>query len=548
MKRFSLFVAIFALVAAGCGGGGGRSTSPALAPALTLASATILIPNRAPQSTARGARFVSSAVVSAKMSIASLADQIFDLSSTSNRCTSVSGGRTCTIGFNAPLGSQTITLTLYDAANAGGNALGTSQQGFNFSAQGGNNLSFTVNGNVASMSVSIVFPPGNPSNAFVVGQTNSANVYVTAKDADGNVIVSPGNYNQPATITNSDTTGAFTLSGTTTVSGPNTGPLLNYNGKPVGAVTIGATAAGVSSASITPAVIFGGITPPSATATPTAAVTPTPAPTLTSFPAPGQNCTAPTLGPGAWTSFYSLGTVSGNVYTSNSTNSSWVKFNYAGAATPVPSATSSTPSPNTGSQAVNVYFGTYSLISGTTGCAILVASADGSPISLFSSSGSFSGIAIGAPTVNAAATTLAGSGTITALTVTLSGTSGTGTVTLSNGDTGTVSVGGKVTVNIPTSSSSPGPSPTLGPVILAPSSLTFTAPNQTQIVTATQAGNGSSTFTFTPISCPGPGSGSIAQPAGGVFQVTSLTTSSGQTCTSTITGLGGLTASLSMTF
>src|SRR5579872_6647693 len=197
MKRLPLFVAIFALVAAGCGGGGGGSSSPALAPALAMGSATILIPNRAPESTARGARFVSASVVSAKMSIASIADQIFDLSSASNRCTSVSGGRSCTIGFNAPLGSQTITLTLYDAANATGNALGVSQQSFTFSATGGNNLGFTVNGNVASMSVAIVFAPGNPTGAFIVGQSNSASVFVTAKDADGNTIVAPGNYNQP---------------------------------------------------------------------------------------------------------------------------------------------------------------------------------------------------------------------------------------------------------------------------------------------------------------------------------------------------------------
>lgn len=555
MKRLSLFVAIFALVAAGCGGSGGGSSNPALAPALTAGSATILIPNRAPESTARGARFVSASVVSAKMSIASLADQIFDLSSTSNRCTSVSGGRSCTIGFNAPLGQQTITLTLYDGANATGNALGVSQQGFSFSTQGANNLNFTVNGNVAAMAVSLVFQPGNPTNAFVVGQSNAASVFVIAKDADGNTIVAPGNYNQPATITNSDTTGAFTLSGNPTVNGPNTGPVLNYNGKAVGAVTIGATATGVSGTSITPAVIFGGTTPPptatspaTATATPTAAVTPTPAPAVTSLPAPGQNCTAPALGPGAWTSFFSLGTVTGNVYTFNSANSSWVKFNYAGAATPVPSATSSTPGPSGGSQAVNVYFGTYTLAQGTTGCAILAASTDGSPISLFSSSGSFSGIAIGAPNVNAAATTLAASGTIAALTVTLNGSSGTGTVTLSNGDTGTITVGGMVTINIPAGSSSPGPSPTLGPVIVTPNFLTFTAPNQTQIATATQAGNGTSTFTFTPVSCPGPGSGSISQPTNGVFQVTSLTTSSGQTCSSTITGLSGRSAPLNMTF
>jgi hypothetical protein len=182
---------------------------------------------------------------------------------------------------------------------------------------------------------------------------------------------------------------------------------------------------------------------------------------------------------------------------------------------------------------------------GTQGCAVFYTTVDGSPISIIAPA-TFNGAAIGVPSVTAPVSGVAGSGAISSLTITLNGNTGSGTVSLSNGDSGTISVGSKTTINIPTGTAAP--SATFGPVVLNPIALTFSAPGQTQTVQATQAGNGSNTFTNTPINCPNLGSGNISQPGPGVFLIQSVTTSAGQSCSTTITGLGGFSATLRMTF
>jgi hypothetical protein len=88
---------------------------------------------------------------------------------------------------------------------------------------------------------------------------------VQAKDPSGATIVGGGNYANPITLTNADTSGITTLS-TTTVTSPATTVTLNYaptdtnggalaiSGLPVGETTIGASASGVAASAVTPGV------------------------------------------------------------------------------------------------------------------------------------------------------------------------------------------------------------------------------------------------------------------------------------------------------
>ena len=119
------------------------------------------------------------------------------------------GSRTCTVLVVATVGYNDFEITAWDAPPAGGsfaaanelentlllNSLVESNQS--------NSLGFTLNGVVASVALS-VSPTSLPS-----GTSGSATLTVLAKDARGNIIISPGTYTDangsPVTITVSAT-------------------------------------------------------------------------------------------------------------------------------------------------------------------------------------------------------------------------------------------------------------------------------------------------------------------------------------------------------
>jgi hypothetical protein len=454
MKKLSLFVFVFGLIVAGCGGGGNTS-NPSSRAQFASGNATILIPAGTAQAVQRGTKFVSSGVFSGRLAISGLADQFFNLSPTSNACVSNASGRTCTIVFNAPVGQSTATLTLYDGASGAGNVLGSATTTLNFTAQGPNSVSFTVNGQIAS--ISVVSVNANGAGCVVIGQASTTTLIFTAKDAQGNIITGPGNYATPITITTSSS--AFSAS-----PNPLNNPGVNVTGTYNGAAftspaTFTATAGSVT---VTYQVFAGTSSPtgctippsgaPSATpsTTPGPSSTPTPSPSPspsaappTGVPNPLLNCTAPALSaPGPWTTISLLGNVNSGTFTPAS-QSGWLKFNYGGSPTPVPTATATPtagPTPTSSPQPVNVYLGTYTLTSGTTGCMYIVTSVNGAPLNFLSSVGSFNAGGVGIPKVNAAITTLASSGTISSTNIILNATGGSGTISLSNGDTGTISL------------------------------------------------------------------------------------------------------------
>ena len=360
---FAGALVLIAALTAACGGGSAVAPGRQQAGSLTSGTAQLAIPNRTASSSAsRSAQFISASAVSVGIAIDGASPIFASVAASSSACTATSTGRTCAIPVSAPAGNATFAFTLYDAANGGGNALGSGSATQVVVSGTPFTLGVVVNGMVASVVLSV-----SPS-SLTMGTVGTATISATAKDADGNTIIGPGNYALPIALTNSDTSGATSI-GPTSLTAPGQTATLSYTGAAVASsTTVGAQVSGLAAGAIAPTVVAFG-----------PASTPTPSPT------------------------------------------------------PLPTPT-------------------------------------------------------------------------------------------------------------------PTPTPTYGAVILSPATLSFNFPGDVRTVTATQSGNTGNSFTFTGITCPNSGSGTISQPSAGTFTVTASTTSSGATCSTTITGLGGISAALTMTF
>ena len=435
-------VALFGIAAAtaACGGGGGSTAPSQPAAVLTSGQALLTIPNRATTSTSRRTQFVSASAVSVGIAINGGSATFSNISTTSTLCSPTTTGRTCTIPVSALSGSASFAITLYDAANGGGNILGGGTATQTIVSGTPFTVGVVVNGVIATLALSV-----SPT-ALPVGTAGTATISATAKDVDGNTIIGPGNYTTPITLTNSDTSGATTIS-PASLTAPGQTATLTYSGSTSAttSATVGAQVAGVPVSAIAPTVVTFGATTP----------TPTPSPTPTSTSSSSaQSCGTALTVPGTYTTVTTVGTYAGTTYTANTSSgsTSWITISYASASpTPVPTATatttaipSPTPTPTRTPQPVYIYAGTYQLQSGTSGCFSLITSQDGSALSIYNGTGlqGNSGIGSGSPNVSGNYTIGSiVSGTVTSLVVNnLSATGGSGTVSLSNGDSGTITL------------------------------------------------------------------------------------------------------------
>ena len=140
-------------------------------------------------------------------------------------CTVASSGETCTVTIPAPAGQVTYQ---FDVLDQNGNVLATSTVTFTIAPGTTPNLSTTVKGIVAS--VTVTTPTLNAGTSF------AGPITVAAFDAGGTQIVGSAPYANPFTLTDNDTTGATSLgdgtqSGlTVTVNSPNDVVTLSYTG------------------------------------------------------------------------------------------------------------------------------------------------------------------------------------------------------------------------------------------------------------------------------------------------------------------------------
>jgi CubicO group peptidase (beta-lactamase class C family) len=225
----------------------------------------------------------------------------------------------CSGTIAAPVGVDTFSVNLYDAQNAGGNLLSTGTVTQTIAAYQGNTVFITFNGVVASLSISL-----NPTSVTVGTPdtgTNAISVTVNAIDADGNIIVGPGNYANVSgsqvtlSLSDSDASGHTSLS-QTSLTQPTSGITLSYDGTSISSpVTISLSATSLTTVHATLTVNAATPSPspnpsatpsptptPSPSATPTPSPTPSPSPTPTATPTPNPSA-SPTPNFGALSTY-----------------------------------------------------------------------------------------------------------------------------------------------------------------------------------------------------------------------------------------------------
>lgn len=275
MKRRA-FIALAVLALAACGGGNGSAPLSVSIPAEQLGKAMFVI--SVPAQTAQAAlapRYISPAAQSLTIGVNGAAPSVTaNITPGSSGCTTASGGATtCTISVPAPLGNDTFAIALYSGTNATGHVLGTGSASASVT-QAATPVDVTLSGVVTSVTIALANPAPAAGTPVVIPVT------VTAKDASGAVIISPGSFSPAITLTDSDTSGHTALS-TTTLGDPAAVVTLSYDGSAsLSSATISAALNG-SIASVTPAVL----TPQIATPTPSPTPSPTPTPALLAAPA-----------------------------------------------------------------------------------------------------------------------------------------------------------------------------------------------------------------------------------------------------------------------
>ena len=231
-NRTSLIVRSVAVVAtyfalSGCGGGGGTapqalSQGGAGAAAMTM---SFLIPSAPTTSSTRRAAYVSASTASVAVIVAPGGTQP-SLTTTANLgpnqpgCTATASGTTCLVTVQAPLGTDTVTVIAYSAANGTGSVL--AQATFTQSVTAGMSpVGVTLNGVLAQVRLSLQTP------ALSSGTSATSILNVNGYDASGNLIAAPGTFSAPITITSDSTSVA--LSGTS-ITGPGQAITVTYAG------------------------------------------------------------------------------------------------------------------------------------------------------------------------------------------------------------------------------------------------------------------------------------------------------------------------------
>ena len=153
---------------------------------------------------------------------------------------------TSTITFSAPTGLDTFLITTFDEPGALGNVLSKAYVTQTVSASSANVLAATLDGVIASLTLSV--SPLQPT----AGTASTMTVSATAYDADSNAIVGPGAYAAPIALSIVDPANSGTLSLSTGVlQQPGATSTLSYNGKTLASASVSASLAGVAPQTVT---------------------------------------------------------------------------------------------------------------------------------------------------------------------------------------------------------------------------------------------------------------------------------------------------------
>jgi streptogramin lyase len=247
MTRRVAYVLAVALAfnAAGCASSGGNAAIPAPASGGAAANQlgnirfTLIVPNAPPAGSAKRRAFVSSSANGALVTTYAhsdtthstpLASSATNISSTSSACTTVAGGRNCTIAITAPAGDDDFVFGLYDAAPVNGaipssaHELGVAGVTQTINAGTTNTVSTGISAIIAGFS-------GSTTNVSEVADGRTHNVALVISPTDfGNNPITAGSANAPY---------ANPITATVSESGGSGFTLLSLNGgTPAASVTL----------------------------------------------------------------------------------------------------------------------------------------------------------------------------------------------------------------------------------------------------------------------------------------------------------------------
>ena len=212
VRHITAIAALASLLAA-CGGGSAPSSSGAITipptqnSVTTNGSVVLFVPSKttsAASTATRKALFVSPSASSLGISTNGGTIAYTDVSATATVCVAGNGGRTCTIPLTAPVGTDTLALTLFDGANGAGKLLATGSG--TTTAAVGSSFSVTVTLDpVVASATNPVFSFASGS-AFSVGTSGTATVAFTLLDPDSNTIAPSAtpSFASPLALTSSD--------------------------------------------------------------------------------------------------------------------------------------------------------------------------------------------------------------------------------------------------------------------------------------------------------------------------------------------------------
>lgn len=185
-----------------------------------------------------GPFYVGATTQSMSVKIAGEPTQTLNLSPSTQGCAIAKSSAELTCAFDAfaPSGKQTLTISLFDQPNGQGYALSTATTTVAIAPGAVTTLHIVLDGVPASAEI-LLGQPGAPAMTVAQGTAATLPVTVNAYDADDDLIMTPGKYTSPIYLTDSDTSGATTLSAKTATA-PGASITLNYDGKALSSATI----------------------------------------------------------------------------------------------------------------------------------------------------------------------------------------------------------------------------------------------------------------------------------------------------------------------
>jgi hypothetical protein len=265
--KFTLLLVFVAAVLAGCNGGTGNSTAipPHSQSVSSVQSLTKQTSNGnvtfaigiTPRSKALGTRATPQYVSVSTESLTILTDRgnpvTVNLTPSSPNCSpnpSSPGSYICTARLNVPSGNHIFTLTAYDRTGGAGNVLSRNSTGTVYvKPTGATTVSIVLQGVVQYVTLKLATT--NPA----VGGASAIGLTAVLEDADHNLIVGPARFDNPVTLTTTDSTDGPLSKSILNSPADAAGVTANYNGGQVASITYSATATGLSTANVTNAVL-----------------------------------------------------------------------------------------------------------------------------------------------------------------------------------------------------------------------------------------------------------------------------------------------------